>query len=220
MEIKDFDKIWCLSACDIKRLEHCDNEFNRLGWNVEYYHNPKNPLTYLANKDSFKTGHYNKIYEKNNEVYNNVLACFVGHYVIIKTSYLLGYNKILVCEDDLSIDPSVDMDHILKLAPDDSNCMNFFWSTNTWRGLKPEYNGEDDFWVESDGYGVRCTMLYMLDRKGMESYLSYYQINKPEPADFFYKRIYDMGCKVYVNNYNIIYDNNLKSLIRYDKKRF
>lgn len=217
MTKKDFDKIWCLTSCNFDRLTEQKKEFNRIGLDVNFYYNPQiPPSVYGMTTKYMKTKHYIKIFKRGNKnVFRNALNCFVGHYNIIKTSYLLGYNKILVFEDDVKFLDGLDFDEILNKVPDDANIVQFYdCHRKKDKTCYTDYHGEDDLFRKTDGNEIyRGFQLYYMDRSIMEFYLNYYNDNTPECADYFYGHIDCDKFNFYVPNYSIINSKKHFSLI-------
>jgi len=205
MTANDFDKMWCLSSLDKERFKSSKEEFNRLGWNVEYYYNPINPIIKACDKTPFHSNFYSKLTKKrdNDDVYNAVASCFIGHYNIIKISYELGFNKVLICEDDISIRKDVDIDKVFDKIPDDFDTLNFYHRFVGKICTLPIYNSQDDFWRKIEVPTVySCLALYAVSRKFMEWYLTHYDTLHGVPDNFF-KDIDVTNYNCYVNNYQV-----------------
>lgn len=202
-----FDKIWCLSCCNKDRLEQSKKEFKKVGLNVEYYFNPKNPVTRWCPKYFVESDYYNDVAKdkKYSDVYESVLSCFVGHYNIIKTSYELGYNNILIMEDDIHFIDGVNLQKIFSQIPEETNIANFY---NSWKSKKLEkYNEEKNFWrVETNYDGIMGSIMVFLDRKAMKAYLNIFENNGNSPiiADRYYQLMSPDDIKICTNRYNII----------------
>ena len=85
---KYFDHIYVLSGCsNFEKRKQLEDEFNRIGLNnYQWWYNCNN---YFLDKSKFW------IY---NDIHQNIAF---GHYSIIKTCYELGYENILIMEDDI-----------------------------------------------------------------------------------------------------------------------
>lgn len=81
-----FDKIYCINFLPNKyRREFMQYQFNDLGLDVEFY-------------DAID---YSKVLKNINISNFPVFGCSESHYHCIKKSQLLGYEKILILEDDV-----------------------------------------------------------------------------------------------------------------------
>ena len=205
MTIDDFDKIWCLSSLDKERLENSREEFNRLGWNVEYYYNPINPIIKSCDKTPFKNKFYTKLTKVNDsdEIYEAVASCFVGHYNIIKISYELGFDKVLICEDDFYLLGEVDINSVFNQIPNDFDVLNFYHRFAGKHCELPIYAGQSDFWRKIEVPTKYCCLaMYAVSRKFMEWYLQYYN-NYCSVSDAFFKDIDVSKYNCYVNTYAV-----------------
>ena len=90
---KYFDYIFVISRCiNFEMREKLTKEFDRIGLtNYHWWYNCDNML---INYDRYKT-------EINTGFTENNIRCTFGHYTLIKTAYELGYDDILICEDDI-----------------------------------------------------------------------------------------------------------------------
>lgn len=208
---KYFDKIWCLSCLDKQRLQTSKQTFQKYGLDVEYYYNPTNPIIHACQKIQFETNYYTRCAIKfgYDTVYDKVASCFVGHYNIIKASYELGYDKVLIFEDDIRFIDNLDLDKIFSQMPDDWDVLNFY---SCGHGQLPDdYNNFDMFWKHPDDVSsIYSNVMYAVNRKFMRWYLDN---TKPQVADLFYKNIDPNYIQVYINNYNIVDNSTNESII-------
>lgn len=205
MTIHDFDKIWCLSSLDKERLRSSKEEFNRLGWNVEYYYNPINPVIKSCDKTPFHHKFYTKLTNTScsDDIYNAVASCFIGHFNIIKISYELGFDKVLICEDDIKLIDNIDINSVFNQIPDNFDTLNFYHRFAGKTCTLPIYARQQDFWrkveVPTD---YTCLAMYAISRKFMEWYLQYYN-TRCGVSDKFFKDIDVSKYNCYINNYQV-----------------
>lgn len=113
----EFDKIYCINFLESpERRAFMKMQFDALGLDVTFF-----------NAINFK-----RILEK---PYGSsikdfpVFGCAISHYSIIKEAQLLGYNKILILEDDLCfLKDAAILEHYFNNLPDDWDCIKYFFS--------------------------------------------------------------------------------------------
>ena len=227
---KYFDKIWCLTSLDKKRIEACNKEFSKYGFDITYYYNPINPIVKACCKLYYETDYYLECANRNGyaSVFNAVASCFVGHYNIIKTSYELGFDKILIMEDDIKFIDNIKLDNIFKQIPKKWDVLNFYCPTHrhketcdmrTYKNLVKDFSGiETDFWEKvNEITDYRGNVMYALSRKAMKTYLDYYDKNNPTLADAHYKFYNPKKILFYIHRYNIIDIKKHTSTITYNE---
>ena len=187
-----FDHIFVLSRCsNFERRENLNRELKRIGL-YDY-------VTYLYQPDS-KLLDY-----KSSKLSETVFRCKNAHYNCIKMSYELGYENILILEDDI---------HFLKDLEEIKNQLEIF------RNLK---NNVDIYLfgyipykviinnkITNGYYSADC---YYLNRHGME-FLIYLYENYPDlPSDclFFeeFKNFNYFNCYFVHEEYSIGFDLNI-----------
>lgn len=201
----DFEKIWCLSCLDKERLETSARVFKKYDLDVCYFYNPINPLIKRCNKESFETEFYVRManHTTYDNVFNSVASCFVGHYNIIKISYELGLNSILIFEDDIDFFESIELQKVFDQIPDDWDALNFYADAEVRKLDK--FCDEKDFWKKVEKWqDFRTCTMYAMRRSYMKQYLDYYETHPPTPSDLFWRNISVEKNNVYINNYNII----------------
>lgn len=156
-----FDKIFCLNLCERSdRRDYMERQFQQLGISdqITWFEVVKHPHTdFIAKKlREEKIGGVN-----NGGAFN----CTREHYTMIKSSYLKGYNSILILEDDISLlnDPD-QFSSILSEIPCDWDILRFAALWNI-AGLK-EISSYSEMWnvIKSRFWG---TSGYALNREGM-----------------------------------------------------
>lgn len=212
---KYFDKIWCLSCLNKQRLETSKKAFEQHGLDVEYYYNPMNPVIHACPKLAFESDYYMQkaLHVGYDTIYDRVASCFMGHYNIIKTSYELGYDKVLILEDDVQFLDGLNLNEIFEQIPDDWDVLNFYARGND--PLPEDYTAGEQFWVkEKDTNTLYSTTMYAVNRRFMNWYLNNIKLCV---ADRFYKFINTDKMNVYINNYNILTCAQDQSLIETSK---
>lgn len=155
---KYFEKIYVYScAGNFDRREHLNSELSRIGCNnYEYFITCKDDLLVDVN-------HYHDL------VPNKSIQITHGEYLIIKTAYELGYNNILLFEDDISFLKDVD---------------------EIYNQLEEFYQVKDQYNIYLFDYLYLDTILFLssalyLDRKGME-YMIYCIEHFDMPVDCYF----------------------------------
>lgn len=102
----------------------------------------------------------------------NEYDCSRNHYSMIKQAYDLGWDEILIIEDDLQFikDPSI-WDTYLAAIPKDYDIIQFGGFTADPKIIK--YLTAEDLWFKHKDVGVWTTSMYALSRKGMSFYLAF-----------------------------------------------
>lgn len=100
----------------------------------------------------------------------NEYDCARNHYTIIKTAYDLGYEHILVMEDDIRFLKDANIFNMyLKKIPNDYDVLQFGAFT-----MEPDiekYLLDDELWFEHEDVPAWNTSMYALSRRGMIYYL-------------------------------------------------
>lgn len=143
--------------------------------------------------DSFLTYHYTTTFPYNDIIADaitksgkgrfskpNEFDCTRSHYNMVKTAYDLGYDSILIIEDDIKFLNNIDIfKKYLKTIPNDWDFIQFGGFSadpnirDMFTDLRKQYN--DVYWYKNNYGKVRLwtTSMYALSRKGMEYYLSF-----------------------------------------------
>lgn len=158
-----FDKIFCLNLAERPdRREFMENQFKNLGildqitWHTAVKH-PNGSLIAAAHRNS------NRGYLKTENEY----SCSREHYTMIKSSYLMGYDHILILEDDISLINDLNLlSRYMNNVPEDYDFLRIcaYWdSDHISRG---SLLGPDDLW-NLDYHSFWGTGGYALSRAGM-----------------------------------------------------
>ena len=109
----------------------------------------------------------------------NEYDCARNHYAIIKTAYDLGWEYVLVIEDDVLFLKDVDMWMMyLSNIPEDFDVLQGGGFTVDKRILEymkaaDDIVGSDAYWFKHKHVGLWNASFYALSRKGMEFYLTF-----------------------------------------------
>jgi GR25 family glycosyltransferase involved in LPS biosynthesis len=109
----------------------------------------------------------------------NEYDCARNHYAIIKTAYDLGWEHVLVIEDDVLFLKDVDMWMMyLSNIPEDFDVLQGGGFTVDKRILEymkaaDDIVGSDAYWFKHKHVGLWNASFYALSRKGMEFYLTF-----------------------------------------------
>lgn len=160
-----FDKIFCLNLCERPdRRDYMERQFRQLGVldQITWFEVVKHPHTdFIA--ASMRNGGLGGT--NNGGAFN----CTREHYTMIKSSYLKGYDSILILEDDVSLLNDIDQfSNILSEIPSSWDILRFaaLWDVT---GLE-EVMGHSDMWnqVNPRFWG---TTGYALRREGMRYFI-------------------------------------------------
>lgn len=218
-----FDKIWCLTGLNKERIEHSKKLFMDYKMDVDFFYNPSNPLYKQIDKEPFRTKWYDQfiIYNNKNNLYNNVINCFIGHYNIIKTSYILGYDKILILEDDIEFNNDINLDFILSRIPQKWDMLNFrksLYYNNSKLNIKTHniwinYSRLKNNYENTATIIMKCNCMYALNRKAMKYYLDYIDTHGPIVADLHFDIYNSHEFNIYCNNFKLVKEENHFSTI-------
>lgn len=162
MTINDFDKIWCLHCVDHQdRYKTSLYEFNKVGISdiVEYRWTSLQPKVNIRRSlPNLRTeGEYH---------------CTREHYTMINIAYQLGYDYIMIFEDDVKLINKEYWDLFMNNIPNNFDILRFGGAAK-----KPFINGpalfNNHIYWSVMNFNLWCTTGYALSRKGMEYYLNY-----------------------------------------------
>jgi GR25 family glycosyltransferase involved in LPS biosynthesis len=154
-----------------------------------------------------------------------VFGCFKSHIYIILQAYKLGYNKVLVFEDDIIKTKSYDSINYNEI-------IQFINTNNSWEILQLSwFNVFNSLFVpKSSKYtnlsqgGTFLTSSYIINRKGMERILETYKNYLGiEPVDVYYKKIFNLTMwnivpmpfdqNRYITNDNILFNKTIDKIL-------
>lgn len=101
----------------------------------------------------------------------NEYDCARNHYNIVKSSYDLGYERVLILEDDILFMKDTDkFIEYLNNMPADYDILQFggFTTDPKWTEYK---NSSDELWLKHRDVGIWNCSMYALSRKGMEYFI-------------------------------------------------
>ena len=199
-----FDRIYVLCLVDKpERVQNVQDQFKDVDVSIHYTCNK--PVLTKFDLPEIHTGYYNMY-----NCYDKVIDCALNHYSIIKEAYNLGLERVLICEDDISLNNN--FWEGLKLVPNDFDVLKV-WSTDYYL-LKP-WNGERNLFYQNK-YRTEnlSTLCYGLSRKGMERYIQI-QDEIFSPADLPFFKMYDLNF--YRANFKLCEPHNWVSSITNEK---
>lgn len=227
-----FDQIYIIHLADNhERYEHCNKEFTRMSINKFTFFNCCTHEIDLSIgnflRDQLKTDYYDLyVYPNNKKLYKALYNVVTNHYNVIKTSYQLGYNYILIFEDDVTFNHDSEyFKNIMNNIPQDFDILKL----KSGQGDDPKYQDrlKDDYEFKNvftkvdantdELLGISAEG-YALSRKGMEiiineldECLCSFDTVFPKIIQNYQNGKYDIN--IYINNYDIISQNsNIQSL--------
>lgn len=207
MTINDFDAIYCLHLAESEnRLSSFKSQFEKVGiWDkVQIWWTCKRNISNKVGNFLIEmhTSEYDRmIREYNmNTLYGGVFNCTFEHYTMIKTSYLRGFNHIMIFEDDITFDGDKEwFEQVLNKIPEDYDICKFHYTGDSDVSI-PSF--DQDIFKKELCHG--STMAFCMNRNGMKAYLD--AVNeKYWCADMVFLR-----CKVnnfYTNKFKICKPN-------------
>lgn len=199
---KYFDKTFCLTSLNKNRMKYVKNQFEKHLLNVQFWYNPTIPrldrfIHNYEGSDYYNSSTYSE--EFNIHRKKGALMCGLGHYNIIKTSYELNYDKILIFEDDITFKKSVNLNDVFNLMPKDYDAIAFV--SNTLPEL-PQYNkdilsNEMYYKYNKCTEAIRSTKMYALNRIAQKEVITMYE-EWLDVADLFWNN-FSPSINSYVN---------------------
>ena len=190
----NFDAIYCLSLADNKeRREDCVSDFTRVGimdsgifhWKItvrnEFY-------KYIWTNPNLRAepGWFNN---------TTALNCTMGHYEIIKECLAMGYEHVLILEDDCRFhkDSSV-IETYLNNIPDYDICLfdKFIPIDKTPFNVAKETKRVNDYYFDFDTVKLWSCGCYALSRKGMDMLVKFQEYIY-RPADHSINKVDNLG---------------------------
>lgn len=184
-----FDKIYFLTFTeDKKRVDNVQNQIKRLGLKRDQYeinYTSRMPYSDLCGRLLLGSSYERLGWIQFKNSFAGVYNCAVEHYKMIRNAFWLGYEKILICEDDVNFVDNVKfIEETFEKLPEKFGIVKFYYSdykrTSKEFGLRSVSNYND---------GIRSTLCYALDREGMDSYMKSFE-KRFCPADDVFE-----GCK-------------------------
>lgn len=145
-------------------------------------------------------------------------SCSYEHYRIIKEAYLLGYDNVLVLEDDVIFEDIDLINEFLEHAPEEFDMLKLsYWNgdikTFNEMPINPNlYKNEKIYWIESNKMQRYGTIANLYSRSGMKKYLDY-QDKNVGLADVWTYELND--DKKYIASIPIINGTTFESMIKY-----
>jgi len=191
---KKFDRIYCLSLSDnIERRKQAVPDFERIGImnpNFEWKLTVRNPFyKYIWNNPGFRI----ESWWKDNET---ALNCTMGHYEIMKESLALGYDHVLILEDDCRFHKSDSFVwDVFENTPEDYDiCLydKFVPISHVQVLNAMKYRRVNHMFFDFSSVKLWSCACYALSRKAMESIVAE-QERFFQPADHVINRVDNSG---------------------------
>ena len=200
--------------CLVNKIERVNNTnnlkelFNNCNFNIKYV---------------IKHNYYNNVYKQLNFDFPGQLGCAISHYEIVNIAYNIGYDYIMICEDDITFNKE-QLYEFINNAPEDFDILQFYAldlelpqkSLIDKNQLLQLYN-DKIYWYkvtqECTRYG---TVLYILNRNGMKYYLDR-QNEQLNIADNPFLISYNYNINHYIPTIKIISEigNSNQSTVRF-----
>ena len=104
------------------------------------------------------------------------MMCGIGHYNMIKTSYELGYDRVLIFEDDISFKDDVDLYKIFSVIPKDADSICYYSNGNYYYTYTNSYITSNIYRKYDNGYEpIRSTKMYYVNRKAQKTIIKMYE---------------------------------------------
>lgn len=188
---KYFDHIYILSSCsNFEKRKQLENEFKRIGinnykWHYNCYNNIINQLT--------------------NNMPNNYKQTTYGHYTLIKTAYELGYDNILICEDDIRFLKDIDeIENQLNIFLENKDKCDFYFFDYFCSNLAND--SYDNIFKFDCIYLNRNAMKYMI------YCIEHFNLNIDNYiiTNYLYpNNCTNINCNIWGNNLNISKEDNI-----------
>lgn len=136
--------------------------------------------------------HYNgKLKAFLNEIYDrseNVLSCMMAHYKTVKKAYLMGYESLLLFEDDIEIEDAEEFKKAMENIPEDWDILRFGYLTYDDM-FNVDYNYKiakvNDYWGVCNEliFGSQCVAY---NRRAMKCFTDFMENDEEmKPNDHF-----------------------------------
>lgn len=204
----EFDKIYCINYLEsVGRREFMQMQADELGLDITFY----NALNY----DRLFNDEIKSAIRHNTRLYNMaVYGCMHSHYAVLKEAQLLGYEKILIMEDDLCFikDKSV-IETYFNNLPEDADFIKYIFtitelplfcphhlqklSVEYYRYMNTTDKYKDTPFISykelPDWYpGTNCTALYAVNKKGIDYLVKCYEEGNCKYAADQFLYLFDM----------------------------
>lgn len=205
-----FDKTYCLTCLNKVRIEHCKNQFKKHNLNVDFWYNPTIPRLerFIGNFDG--GDYYNsKSDSKELSIRRNkgAMMCGIGHYNMIKTSYELGYDRILIFEDDITFKDDVDLYKVFSVIPKDADSICYNISSGNYYTYTNSYITSNIYRKYDGGLEpIRSTKMYYVNRKAQKEIINMYE-SWLNVSDLIWNN-FSSAINKYINTYNFFTVNN------------
>lgn len=184
-----FDKIYFLTFVeDKKRLDNVFEQIKKLGLKANQFeinYTSRMPYSDLCGRLLLGQSYERLGWVQFKNSFAGVFNCATEHYKMIRNAFYLGYEKILICEDDTNFVNNVKfIEETFEKLPEKFGIVKFYYSdyqrTSKDFGLRPVFDYNE---------GIRSTLCYALDKEGMIAYMKSFE-KRFCPADDVFE-----GCK-------------------------
>lgn len=186
MEIP-FDKIYFLTFVeDPTRVENVSKQIKKLNLESAQYvinYTTRFPYSELCGRLLLGNDYERLGWIQFKNSFAGVFNCVTEHYKMIRSAYNIGYEKILICEDDINfIDNIYYIKETFENLPDKFGIVKFYYTD--YKRTSKEFGLR-----KCSGYldGVKSTLCYALDRDGMEAYMRSFD-EQFRPADDIFEK--------------------------------
>lgn len=199
-----FDKVYCLHLVeDTNRYENIKKQFKKLNIEdqVNIWWTCKRPISNFIG-DKLTTLHsrgYDDVISQYNfkTLYGGAFNCAYEFYTIIKTTYLQGYETILVMEDDIIFYDDFDYEHFFSNLPNDWDILRLGYSKQHEEYIK-KHNTSGNFLFKADvQFAGMC--LTAFNRKAMKFYIDFMD-DKFKYSDAPISECFDKHCEKYLSS--------------------
>ena len=164
-----FDKIYVLSLITNKdRQEFITYQFNQLGLDFEFI--------YGIDIDNFENIHWPDLFDNPKDRPKD-LSCTLTHYQAVMQAYHLGYNNVLIFEDDVCLNKDMSLfEDMLNNIPNDADFVTYDYRNSEnyeneiIKKIKETKNKYIKIEYDNSFYGG--AMFGIMNRKTMELYLN------------------------------------------------
>lgn len=227
---KYFERIVCINYIEAKeRRENIIEQFRILGFDTPDFYNAI-PFKNIKL--------FNKLFNEKTYTSPSLIGCALSHYGVIKESYELGYNSLMIVEDDaVFLNNKETILEYMNEIPNDWNYLYFTpsfcgpipvetlevfrQSTNKWINLNTTniptgYTDKRPYWWVS-------SCCYALDRNAMKLYIEVFESNEyimnSDRVKYFFYDIGNSPLHTYTTNIRLVAQQEELGRLLYDKEK-
>lgn len=221
-----FDKVFVLHCTDYPERRKLIQNLNNIGitqYEIVYTcTTPINSLlskTFENNEELFTVFYKNTKGANNYEFFGKVFDCAYNFYKIIKSSYNMGLNHILLFEDDIVFRINGDeLQSYFDEMPNDYDCIKFSYIVAKWYSKFNEQeinsyisNINSKFFRVPPEIRLNTNTMFALSRKGMKYYIDFME-HMFCCADVPFRDIQE-DIRLYATTKQLLYVNPIKSTL-------